>query len=244
MDDLALTGGSAAFIDGFPPCSAGLRKLLTEGESYLSIRLISINPTLRAECERVVVTLAKAVAGAGPAEAERVVGLAALDYEITGDQELFTPYGILLSTYSADSIRDALRLWKSGHGMREGMNAFFPRPEQLVPLAEISRVMWSGALHRARKAIEKYAADTPRAKSPQDMHQIRRMLEEFRASPKHIPEPKRPRETPQQVAERLRSRAVTPTGQSGLSPLMRKRMGLPDESILDTPACDDPGLVI
>lgn len=243
MTDLELTGGSAAFIDGFPPCSAGLRKLLTEGESYMSIRLIAMNPTLRGECDRVSVMLAKAMVGAGPAEAERVVGRAALDYEIGGDQELFTPYGILLSTYSADSIRDALRLWKSGHGMREGMNAFFPRPEQLVPLAEISKVLWGSALYRARKALEKASADTPRPKSPEDMRQIRRMLEEFRVSPKHIPEPKRPRETPQQVAERLRARAVTPTGPSGLSPLMRQRLGLAAEK-LDTPACDDPGLVI
>lgn len=233
MSDLELSGGEAAFVDGFPACSPGLKRLLTEGETFPAIRLMSINPTLRAECERLEPILAEAMRGASPEGVLALVMQEAGEMGVSADPGAFQAYVLALGGCSLESIRDGMARWKAGDGPNAKFKSIFPQPTQLSIACEKSRMVWSGALSRARKALDRAKTMAAPDRKPEDVETIRELLADFRAK-SMATAPARPRETPQQLAQRLRDASVTPTGPSGLSALMRERMGLGPEKAAGT----------
>lgn len=235
----------------------GLWKLLTDASSDggSAARLISLNPTLRAEVEEKAGLIMDRSAPADPKMLALVLRqhariLAVPDQSDESWADMFGVYLDMLGPLPIESVSRAFERWHRGelYPKDPGRHAFFPKPAEVYSLAEPLMLELKMAAYRARKALEHVEAHRPREKTPEDAETIRQMLSEFRGSAKAMPgDPRRPLESPQQVAQRLREAADIPVGPSGLSALMRDRIGLPPEPIgqgVSTDAEDDPGVVL
>lgn len=119
---------------------------------------------------------------------------------------LFEAYLDALDGFSAYQIEDAFRRWNRGEDMKDpAMGQFYPKPAQLVHLANKAKTEVWMAAYRARKALEHVEAQ-PRQVSPEERETVAAGLRELAATfkPKSLPSDMRPRLTPQEVAAKLR----------------------------------------
>jgi hypothetical protein len=197
---------------------AGLKRLLTEGEDGgASARLIAINPALKAQAEAMLPALERAKVPAGDEEMFAILVRHATTYALPSRtdgewRELFDVYLDALNGFSAHAIEDAFLRWNRGEDMKDpAMGQFYPKPAQLVHLANKAKLeVWMAAF-RARKALE-HVEQQPRELPPEEQAQVREGFQELLAAfkPKEFPETLRPKMTPAQVAERIRRGAPPP----------------------------------
>lgn len=218
MDErqVALIEGESRIPPGSKPWSTGLGKLLTAGEDGRSaVRLIAINKTLRAECERILPVIERAKE---PAEPEDILGILvrhapAYGVHAKGPEEwaaLFGSYLDALDGLSAYAVEDAFLRWNRGEGHKDlAMSGFYPKPPQLVQLAQAARQELYSACYRGRKALEyddrPAGAQIPaedRARMAEDMKALAASMR------REVPLAPRPTVTPQQAAQRAREAAV------------------------------------
>lgn len=200
---------------GSKPCSPGAWKLLTGGEDGRSaVRLLAINPTLRKEVERALPVIERAKE---PAEPEDILGILvrhapAYGVHAKGPEEwaaLFGSYLDALDGLSAYAVEDAFLRWNRGEGHKDlAMSGFYPKPPQLVQLAQAARQELYSACYRGRKALEYDDRPAGVQIPPEDRA---RMAEEMRALAasmrREVPVATRPASTPQQAAQRARDAA-------------------------------------
>jgi hypothetical protein len=196
-------------------CSPGLKKLLTESDGADgACRLIRINPTLRAECEAVAPLLASAKAPASEVEIMEILIRNAPAYGVSAPAGgnwafLFGPYLEALEGYPAYAIEDAFLRWNRGEGHANlQMASFYPKPGQLVMLAQKGKAELFMAAYRAERAL-KEAEKAPRKISDDERRQVAEGMRALAASmqAKRIPDPGTPRKSPQEVAAELRAKA-------------------------------------
>lgn len=162
MSDLGLSPGFDN--EGWPVCSPGLRKLLTEGENaYSAVRLIAINHTLSAECEGLLPRLEAIVAPADSRELSALLDEMAPRFAVPLPQD-WSAYVAVLGAFPACAVRNAFAAWSKpeSHAKRPGMSTIFPTPGQLAPFATVHRNALAQMRYRARKAMEKAADAAPR----------------------------------------------------------------------------------
>lgn len=235
----------------------GLWRLLTDAsnDGASAARLISLNPTLRAELEEKAGLIMDRAMPGDPKMLALVLRrhakiLAVPDQSEEAWADMFGVYLDMLGPLPIESVNRAFERWHRGelYPKDPGRHAFFPKPAEVYSLAEPMMLELKMAAYRARKALDYVEASRPREKSPEDAAAIREMLAEFRGVAKSMPgDPRKPAESPQQVAQRLREAAAIPVGPSGLSALMREKMGLSVEPISEEgPQSeeDDPGVVL
>lgn len=209
---------------GWPPWSEGLGRLLLpssseshDGSSSGAVRIIAINPKLRAECERLLPILERERSPASPAEILMILVRNAPTYGIRAANDgewaaLFQGYVEALNGLPASAIEDAFLRWNRGEGDKNPMmREFYPKPPQLVHLAQDMRAKLFAAAHRARKALEYVDATIPRI-TPEEAKQRRADLQALAAElGSRSRQPMidvRPSRTPQQMAEELRAAAA------------------------------------
>ena len=205
---------------GSKPWSTGLGKLLTAGEDGRSaVRLIAINKTLRAECERILPVIERAKE---PAEPEDILGILvrhapAYGVHAKGPEEwaaLFGSYLDALDGLSAYAVEDAFLRWNRGEGHKDlAMSGFYPKPPQLVQLAQAARQELYSAAYRGRKALEYVdrpaAAQIPSEDRARMAAEMRALADRMR---REVPTAPAPSMSRQQVAESLRSAAPADVG--------------------------------
>ncbi len=143
-----------------PQLSAGLRKLLVEGDdSGGACRLIALNATLRAECQRVLPMLEAAKAPATELQTLEVIARRMVAYGVTSN--LAFSHGVTWDSYVGAfeglplyAIEDAFDRWDRGEGVKDiAAAAFPPRPPQLALLAVQAKQEVFTAAYRAKKAL-------------------------------------------------------------------------------------------
>ncbi len=203
--------------------SPGLKKLLTEGDDAGgACRLIGLNATLRAECERVLPELEAAKVRAEPEAILELVARRMVAYGITANMAYshgvtWESYVTALEGFPLYAIEAAFDRWDRGEGTKGDVAAagYPPRPPQLAILAAPGKTeLWTAA-YRARKAlehVERSGADwTPERKRAERQKMIDLGFlnpdgtPNLQLRPKTVPLAQRPRQSPQEVAERLRS---------------------------------------
>lgn len=125
--------------------------------------------------------------------------------------QIFGVYLDALEGFSVHALEDAFVRWNRGEDMKDPhMGQFFPKPAQLVHLAnKAKKDVWMAA-YRARKALEGVDNAPPPKPTPEERQAVGEQLAALGATLgtsvalKPLPEAMRPRMTPQQVAERLR----------------------------------------
>lgn len=172
---LALTGGATSTTSASAPCSPGLWKLLTEGEDGGSaIRIIALNPTLRAECERVTGSIV-ALASRMPDEDAQAQALMAVlvrhapgfGVQAKGADEwaaIFDGYLETLWDMPAMAIEEAFSRWKRNELYPKdiGRHAFYPKANELFALAGPFWHKLRTAAWRSKRALEKIEAEAPK----------------------------------------------------------------------------------
>lgn len=186
--------------------------MLDGEDGAASARLIAVNPTLRTQAEQMLPAL---LAAKEPAPDEQIMGILirhaptyAVQARSDGEYaELFGVYLDALSGFSAHQIEDAFLRWNRGEDMKDpAMGQFFPKPAQLVHLANKAKAEVWMAAYRAQKALE-HVEQQPREIPPEEKAAVAAGLRDLAATfaPKALPEDMRPRLSPQQVAAKLRS---------------------------------------
>ncbi len=198
-------------------CSAGLRKLLTEGpDGSGAIRIVAVNAVLRAECERALPVLLAAKEPATDAQVMESLVRHATHYGVHAKSKaewaaLFGVYLDALQGLPLLAIEDAFTRWNRGEGFNGDlrMAGFYPKAPQLCILAEKAKVDLYMAAYRAKKALEYVErrerpdiSEEERAKVMEGMKALREQL-----GAKSIPGYERPNRSPQQVAADLRAMA-------------------------------------
>lgn len=134
---------------------------------------------------------------------------------------LFGAYLEALAPLPLEAIRQGITEWN-----REG--EFFPKPGQIFQRAEpFARKLWQAA-YRAKKALEWVETNPPPKSDEERARDRQRLIDEGLMTPdgKFVPlqfrkvvEPGRPKETPAQMAERLRAVAdgTAPVQTEGLA---------------------------
>lgn len=152
-----------------PPWSKGLGRLLTEGDDGRSAaRLIAINPTLRAEAERLLPVLEHAKAPATEEQLLEILVRHAPQYGITAKMagEWATFFGAYLDALEGLSpymVEDAFVRWNRGEAPAEQKwKDFYPKSAQLFQLAQKSRYEIAMAAYRAKRAMEHVEKAAPR----------------------------------------------------------------------------------
>lgn len=219
--------------------SPGLKKLLTQGEdSGGACRLIALNRTLRAECERMLPVLEEQKAPAERAQALEIIARRMVAYGIT--ENLAYQHGVRWDSYVAGlegmpayAIEDAFDRWDRGEGVTKIEYAgIAPKPPQLAILAQAGKAeIWTAA-YRARKAlehVEKTGVEwTPERKAAERQKMLDLGLLNPDGSPnlslsaKGMPEPHRPRYSPQELAAQLR--ATDAAARHGGAPISRRHI--------------------
>lgn len=174
------------------PCSPGLWRLLTEGsDGGSAIRLIALNKTLRAECERIApqvvarasrfpndddqakailsVLLEKAPAYGLPARSEG-------EWKAVWDAYISTLWDL-----PPAAIEEAFARWKRNELYPKdiGRHAFYPKDNELYALAAPYWTTLRTAAWRARRALEKIQIEKPRMSAEErarNAEEIRRMM--------------------------------------------------------------------
>lgn len=194
-----------------------------------AIRLIAINPTLRAECERLLPMLEVAKA---PASREEIVVVIAREmpaWGVSGKHAAI--YGVTYASY-ADAleglplyaIEEGVVRWNRAQGHEDlKMGGFPPRPAQLYALAAEGRRELFMAAYRAKLAMEHVERETPKvdpavqAKVGADLAALASTL---RAKP--MPEMPQPKCSPQEMAAQLRAAGAQARGFG--APISRKHI--------------------
>lgn len=197
-------------------CSKGLLKLLTEGDDAGgACRLISLNATLRAECERVLPMLMEAREPAPENEVLEILVRHAPAYNVAvpagGNWSyLFGPYLDALEGLPAYAIEDAFLRWNRGEGHANlQMASFYPKSAQLVMLAQKGKATLYMASYRAKKALEYVDKTAPRQIPEEERRKVADALRELSQTMRSKPMPHDfpPRVSPQEMAARIRAAA-------------------------------------
>jgi hypothetical protein len=211
------------------PWSPGLGKLLLQeaddaggasDRTSGAVRLIAINPKLRAEAERLLPILEEM---RQPARREEIVAVIVrampawgIPIKTAGVMGVtFESYADGLEGYSLYDVEEAVVRWNAGLPDVDIKSAGFPpRPAQLAKLAQDAQREVYMARYRAKKALEYVEQAVPRlteAEREERAAQLRDLLADLDGRKKANPlEDTRPRLSPQQVAEQLRAAAPTP----------------------------------
>jgi hypothetical protein len=193
--------------------------MLLETESkdgQAAIRLIAINPSLRRQAEELLPAMERAKQGAARHEIREILIRMAPIYAIEDRTEnewdyLLEAYLGALDGFSVYQIEDAFRRWNRGEDMKDpAMGQFYPKPAQLVALANKAKSEVWTASYRARKALEHIEAQPPKVPAEeraQVADGFKALAESFRL--KQVPDDLRPRLSPQEVAARLRGEGTS-----------------------------------
>ena len=202
---MTLDLGPTAPTTGFPACRDSLRKLLTDASNPGAVRLIAINPTLRAETEELLPVLHERSA---PDRDGLLHLLIAKVETYPGPTRAYSGWAITFGAYLdklADlpvaAVVDAFDRWARKELHKDpARHEFYPKPDELVVLAAPLTLELKTALYRARKALEQVAATGPRDSTPESRAEVARMAQEAavalkasssRAMP-HAPVPAKP----------------------------------------------------
>lgn len=226
-----------------PECEAlspGLKKLLTQGDdSGGACRLIALNRTLRAECERMLPMLEMQKAPAERADVLEIIARRMVAYGVT--ENLAFQHGVRWDSYvaglagmPANAIEDAFDRWDRGEGTGGNMTyaGLPPRPPQLALLAQVGKTeIWTAA-YRAKKALDHVEKEAQHFTPEQRAAERQKMIEagylnadgspNLTLSAKAMPEPHRPRHSPSEVAAQLR--ATDAAARHGGAPISRKHI--------------------
>lgn len=201
------------------PWSKGLGSLLLQadedGPSMAregAVRLIAINPTLRAEAERLLPVLEAAKT---PASREEIVLIIRREMPAWGvSAKAASDWGVAYASY-ADAmeglclyaIEEGVARWNRAEGHKDlSMGGFPPRPAQLFALANEGKRELYMAAYRAKLALEWAEDKLPRQVDPEETAKV---AEDFRAlaaslKAKPMPEEPRPHMSQHAMAEQLR----------------------------------------
>lgn len=224
IEDLSSTG------NGSRPCSAGLWKLLTEGEDGASaIRLVAINPTLRAELDRVAPSLIGALTPADPASLmlELVRHAPALGVHAKDDGEWAALFGVYLDALAdlpLGAVSEAFARWHRSelYPKDPGRHAFFPKPAELYSLAAPWWTKIRTAAWRARRAVEYVERKLPREIPEEERKAVAEGLKTFAeqlAKRREIPRAVGPRMSRQAMAEQIMRGASVQAVELDMPPL-------------------------
>lgn len=249
---LALISPQSVMQAGSGLLSPGLKKLLVEGEdSGGACRLIALNRTLRAECERVLPVLEEAKTPALDAQVLEIVARRMVAYGITTNAAY--QHGVTWESYLAGlrgmpayAIEDAFDRWDRGEGTN-GNLAFAglpPKPPQIAILAQAGKTeIWTAA-YRARKALDHVEKAAQHFTPEQRAAERQKMIDAGYLNPdgspnltpslKGMPEAPRPRHSPQELAAALR--ATDAAARHGGAPISRRH--------IEPPPVDDVGDVL
>lgn len=227
---LAILGEEPEPKRGARLCSPGLRRLVADdgNDGRGAIRLISINPTLRAEAERLLPVF-EAAAGAKPhpdpdthedlLSELLVIHAAPLGVKQHGPEGWANMWDVYLDTLMdtpVEWVRGAFDRWHHGlaYPTNKERHAFYPRPAELVAQAEAYHREIVMAAYRCRKALEWKEAPTPMTQEQRKAERDAAIAEGLltpdgrpNLSLKGFEEPSRPAQSPQEVAARIRGQA-------------------------------------
>lgn len=203
---------------------------MTEGEDGRSAsRLIALNSTLRAECERQLPVINRMAEPATSDEIMAILVREAPTYGVLAKHgaewaALFGAYLDALEGMPAAAIEEGFIRWNRGEGHKDlAMGGFYPKPAQLYQLAEIGRRALKMAAYRARLAMEhvekKGLEWTPERKAEEKRRAIEMGILKpdgsinFEIKTRTMAEVEtRPTRSPQAVAEELRRAAASEVG--------------------------------
>lgn len=214
---------------------------MTEGDDGRSaVRLIAINPTLRAEAERLLPILTRASQPAADEEVLAILVKHAPAYGVHAKSDgewaaLFGSYLEALEGLPAYAVEEGFVRWNRGEGHKDlAMSGFYPRPPQLYQLVQLSRNELGMAKYRAQKALE-FVEDrglewTPERKAAERQKMIDAGYlnpdgtpNMTGLGPRTMPQDRKPSRSPQEVAEELRrSDAQARHGARGGAPISRR----------------------
>jgi hypothetical protein len=207
---------------GFKPWSKGLGSLLlqddADGRSEAragAIRLIAINPTLRAEAERLLPRLEEAKA---PASREEIISVVMREMPAWGvSQKHAGEFGVTYASYadaleglSLYAVEEGVARWNRAEGHEDlKMGGFPPRPAQLFALANEGKRELYMAAYRAKLALEWAEEKVPRQVDPEEAAKVDN---DFRAlastlKGRAMPEATKPRFSQHELAAQLRRSA-------------------------------------
>lgn len=196
MEQRALIEASATPPPGSKPWSTGLGKLLLadaeDGGSKRAsaVRLIAINPTLRAEAERLTPVLESLKA---PAAREEAIAIIMREMPAWGvGTKQAEEYGVTYASYadaleglSGYLIEEAVVRWNQGLRQENLKDAGFPpRPAQLAMLAQEAKIELYTAAYRARMALAYVEKELPRQISDEERKDVGSMFRELAAAPR------------------------------------------------------------
>lgn len=204
---------------GFKPWSKGLGSLLLQDDAdgrsdsrAGAIRLIAINPTLRAEAARILPVIEAAKT---PATREEIVMVVAREMPAWGVSTkhagefgvTYASYADALEGLSLYAVEEGVARWNRGEGHKDlAMGGFPPRPAQLFLLANEGKRELYMAAYRAKLALEYAEVKAPRQVSPEE---AKKVAEDFRALASSLrgramPDAPRPKLSQHELAEQLR----------------------------------------
>ncbi len=197
--------GPTAPTTGFPACRDSLRKLLTDASNPGAVRLIAINPTLRAETEELLPVLHERSA---PDRDGLLHLLIAKVETYPGPTRAYSGWAITFGAYLdklADlplaAVVDSFDRWARKELHKDpARHEFYPKPDELAVLAGPLTLELKTALYRARKALEHATATGPKESTPESRAEVARMAQEASAALKasssrampHAPVPAKP----------------------------------------------------
>ena len=207
--ELALHGGSVKPTSVSQACSKPLMRAATRaGDSKSQISEIVRDPELHAEAKQiapVVRALAQGVTYEAFVETMQPLFLYAPPKDLPSDQRLKTAWFQIGHKAMADVPREALKMAVDLY-ISTSEYPTFPAWGRLRKLADpfIAEIMT--AAYRIGAAARMEPPKAPPVRSAEDREKVRQMLAEFHAKPlvTHVP---LPRETPHQMAARLRASA-------------------------------------
>lgn len=202
-------------LPGQTPWSPGLGKLLLAGaddgnfktpgaedRAYASmrgaIRLISINPTLRAECERLLPMLESAKT---PATREEIIAIMLREMPAWGVSPKHAgEWGVTYASYAdaldglpVYAVEEGVVRWNRAEGHKDlSMGGFPPRPAQLFALANEGKRELYMAAYRAKLAMEYVERQAPPPKSEAELAANAAAIREMMAKPQRRLPPQPP----------------------------------------------------
>lgn len=200
------------------------------GDGASAIRLLAINPTLRAECERLYPLLTEAARAKPEPDPDHHEALVlallikhapALGVAARADGTWGAIWDVYLDTLMntpVDWVVGAFRRWHSNlaYPDQPGRHGFYPRPAEILAQADAYRREITMAAYRCGKALD--WKEAPKPMSPEDRARERQaaideglITPEGRAILSLAIKPAEPRAAqgppPQQMAQQLRERA-------------------------------------
>lgn len=211
-----------ALQPGSTPWTKGLGSLLLsedgDGPSKTregAIRLIAINPTLRAECERLLPALQEAKRPATEQEIIHAIGRAMPAWGVSTKQAgewgvTYASYVDALEGMPLWAIEEGIVRWNRGEGHKDlAMGGFPPRPAQLCILANEARRELFMAAYRAELAVKYVEQKAPRQVSDEERQAVRDGLKQLALNfrTRAIPDAPAPTRSRQELAAQLLAKA-------------------------------------